>query len=133
MSSTTVGYRGAEFVANDLPIEVWMLEVANRIAADANVDPWLNELKEEWTLQATSGFGFGPAPALDSFLNTADRRERLAHYFRRAIDSLSQRNSIITPDELRKANVGGDETFYTQELRTQMVIDIGNQFLALLS
>src|SRR5262249_1363228 len=98
MSSTTIHYRDAEFVAKDTPIEVWMFEVSRQINSDAGIDPWLAELRDEWRLQATSGFGFGPSPALDKFLDTDDRRERLVGYFRKALTALSQRTSIISPD-----------------------------------
>jgi hypothetical protein len=133
MSSTTVRYRDAEFVANDLPIEVWMLEVARQMDADAGSDPWLDAVREEWRLQATSGFGFGPSPALDKYLDTDDRRERLASYFRKALQALSQRGDTITPDELSQSGIGGEEVIYTQGLPTQMTIDVGEQFLALIS
>lgn len=52
MSSTTIRYRNIEFVGNDLPIEVWMLQVACQMDADAGIAPWLEELREEWRLQA---------------------------------------------------------------------------------
>src|SRR4051794_9976248 len=103
MSSTTIRYRDSEFVANDLPIEVWMFEVACQLDADADIEPWLDDLKKEWRLQATSGFGFGPSPALDNFLGTNDRRERLASVFRKALKALSQRDGVITRDELSRS------------------------------
>jgi len=51
MSSTTIRYRNAEFVANDLPIEAWMLEVACQMAADTGIDPCFDEMREEWQLR----------------------------------------------------------------------------------
>jgi hypothetical protein len=133
MSSTTIRYRDSEFVANDTPIEAWMYEVSCQIDADAGTDPWLDELREEWRLQATSGFEFGPCPALDKFLDTDDRRERLAGYFRKALTTLAQRGSVIPPEELSRSGIGGKEVIYTQGLPIQMVIDVGEQFLALIS
>jgi hypothetical protein len=133
MSSSTIRYKGSEFVANDLPIEVWMFEVARQIDADASTNPWLDEIREEWRLQATSGFGFGPSPALDKYLDTDDQRERLASYFRKALQVLSQRGGTITPDELSQSEIGGEEAIYTRGLPAQMVVDVGEQFLALIS
>ena len=133
MSSTTVRYKDAEFVANDLPIEVWMLEVVHQIDVDGGVDPWLHELREEWRLQATSGFGFGPSPALDGFVTTDNGRRQLAHYFRKALESLSKRHSIITPAELSQSKVGGLQSHYARGLPTRMVVEVGNQFLALIT
>jgi hypothetical protein len=133
MSSTTIRYRDVEFVANDTPIEVWLFEVSCQIAPDTGIDPWLDELREEWRLQATSGFEFGPCPELDKFLDTDDRRERLASYFRKALTTLTQKGSAIPPEELSRSGIGGKEVIYTQGLPTQMVIDVGEQFLALIS
>jgi len=133
MSSTTIRYRDTEFVANDTPIELWLFEVSSQIDADAGIDPWLNELGEEWRLQATSGFEFGPSPALDKFLTTDSRRERLASYFRTALKTLSQRSSVIPPAELSRLGIGGKEAIYPRGLPTQMVTEVGEQFLALIS
>lgn len=131
MSSTTIHYRNAEFVANDLPIEVWLLEVVKQI--DVGVAPWLDKLREEWHLQATSGFGFGPSPGLDEFVTSDDQRRVLASVFLRAIEALSTRSDPFTPDELIHWGVGGAEATYSIELPTQMVMDVGRQFHALLS
>jgi hypothetical protein len=132
MSSTTIKYRDAEFVANDLPIEVWMLEVAHQIDSSQS-DPWLLELKAEWHLQATSGFGFGPTPALDRFVTSEDRREQLATYFRKTLESLTKRKDIIPPDELDQSKIGGPDAYlFTSGLPTTMVIDVGNRFLSLI-
>lgn len=131
MGSTTIRYRDSEFVANDLPIEVWLLEVVNNI--ESGVDPWLDSIKEEWHLQATSGFGFGPSPALDEFATSDDRRRVLAAYFLQTIEALSRRSEPYTSDELSHLKVGGGEAIYSTELSTQMVIDVGRQFLSLIS
>lgn len=133
MGWTNINFREAEFVANDTPIEVWMFEVSRQINSDAGIDPWLGELRDDWRLQATSGFGFGPSPDLDKYLTTDDRREHLLGYFRKALTVLSQRNSIISPDELSHSEIGGKDVIYTQGLPTQMVIDVGEQFVALIS
>lgn len=131
MGSTAIRYRDAEFVANDLPIEVWLLEVVRHIEAGA--DSWLNALKEDWQLQATAGFGFGPSPALDEFLDSDDRRRLLLSYCVKALEALSRRCGGYTPDELDHLRVGGDQVTYAEVLPTQAVIDVGKKFLALIS
>jgi hypothetical protein len=110
-----------------------MLEVVRQIAADNRADPWLDELKAEWHLQATSGFGFGPTPNLDYFLTTDYRKQQLAHYFRKTLEFLSKRCRGFTPDELDQSGVGGKGVIYSQELPTQMVIGVGREFLGLLT
>ena len=132
MGFTTVWYRGAEFTANDTVIEVWLFEVCRQMDTDAETDPWLDELRGEWRLQATSGFGFGPTPALDKFLDTDDRRKRIADIFRKTLETLAHPHRFITPDELSQSGIGGKEVIYSKNLPTQMVIDVGKRFLALL-
>ncbi|VTS01070.1 hypothetical protein [Tuwongella immobilis] len=133
MIATTVRYRDAEFIAYDLVIEVWMLEVARQIDADAVLAPWPDEIRKEWRIQATSGFGFGPSPALDKFVDSQQRREQLACYFRKALQSLTQLGSVLSPAELARSGVGGNQAIYTRGLPTPLVIEVGEQFLALIS
>src|SRR5438105_595651 len=100
MSATTVRFRGSEFVANDLPIEVWLLEVVRQIDNEKVVESWLKDLRDEWHLQATSGFGFGVSPALDDLVTTDARKDELVHFLLLALESLAKRSSMITPEEL---------------------------------
>jgi hypothetical protein len=132
MGNTTICFRDREFVANDCLIEIWMLEVSRQVGNDAQVEEWLVNLRDEWKLQAAAGFGFGPSPALDDFITTDERRQRMTDYFHKALESLSRRDRDFTPDELSRNSVGGD-VHYSQPVPTQMVIDVGNSFLDLMS
>lgn len=131
VSSTTIRYKKGEFVANDLPIEVWLFEVSTRIEND--VAPWLNEMKEEWRLQATEAFDFGPTPALDIFLTTTERQQIVVSLFDRTMNELVKRRNPFTPDELYHKGIGGREVVYSVELPVQTVVDVGKQFLSLIS
>jgi hypothetical protein len=133
MSYTTIRHQCNEFVAHDTPIEYWLYEVASHIDAEIVTDPWLDELSREWRLQATSGFEFGPSPALDKYLSTDSRRKQLANYFRTALESLSQKSDIIQPAELNSLEIGGKAAIYNLGLPTQAVIEVGKQFLNLIS
>ena len=131
MSSTTIRYGASEFAAYDLPIEVWLLVVADQIGAPAC--PWLKSLKEEWRLQATAGFGFGPSPALDRFVDSDQRREVLAAIFVKSIEALSSRREPFSPSELDDMGVGGSDTTHSGELSVENVIGVGRQFLTLIA
>lgn len=132
MSYTVIRFGDKEFVANDLFIKLWMLEVARQIADDPDIDQWLRDLKTEWHLQATAGFGFGPTPALDEIVVSNERRIRLTYYFHMALKSLSERNGLFTPEELSLSGVGGPTVTYLGDIPTQSVIDVGTQFIQLI-
>lgn len=133
MGYAVVRFENKDFVANDIFIELWMLEVSNQIANNPEIDQWLLDLKSEWHLQATAGFGFGPEPALETFVTTNERRVRLIHYFRLTLKALYDRKKFYTPDELSLLGVGGPTVLYAGDIPTQGVIDAGTEFIALLS
>ena len=133
MSSTTVRYKDAEFVANDTFIELWLLEVVRLIDQETPIEPWLKELRDEWHLQGTSGFGFGVCPALERFVTDDARRDTLVWLFQKALEAVGNRGTSISVEELQRSGAGGPGTFYTQELPTTAVIEVGQNFLNLLS
>jgi len=133
MGSTTVSFHGAEFVANDTYIELWMLEVVRHIDKEKVIEEWLKDLRNEWHLQATSGFGFGVCPQLDNFLTTDMRNKKLLDLFRRSLDSLFSGSGTISAEELAQPGAGGPDAVYARSLPIQMVIEVGESFVRLLS
>lgn len=133
MSSSTVRFKGAEFSAYDLAIELWLLEVVRQIDGAETVEPWLRELRDEWYLQATAGFGFGVSPAPDRFVGTRDRSERLADLSHRSLAALAKRSGDFAPEEMNGSGVGGPGTVYSRPFPTAAVIEVGERFAALLS
>lgn len=122
-------FHDAEFVANDLPIEVWLLEIVGQIDLVKSVETWLRELRDEWCLQATSGFGI--CPALDKFVTNEARKTRLTELFLASLEALSNGRKVIPSHELEKSGVGGPNSIYTRDLPAKVVIDVGKQFLSL--
>jgi hypothetical protein len=133
MSSSTVSFRDAEFVANDLPIEVWLIEVVGQIDKQERPEAWLRELRDEWYLQATAGFGFGVCAQLDKFVTTDNRKERLLGIFASAMDALTSRGPVVPVDELYSSGVGGPSVTYLRPLPTETVFDVARQFVSLLT
>ena len=133
MGYALVRFGSREVVANDVFVELWMLEVSHVLSDDSKIDQWLIDLKAEWHLQATAGFGFGPEPSLETFVTTDERRIRLMHYFRLTLKTLRDRKEFYTPDELSRFGVGGPTVLYAGDIPTQSVIDVGTEFIELLS
>ena len=132
MSWTSIHYRDKQFLANDLLIEVWMLEVVHQMDSNEDLDPWLDEVREEWRLQATAGFGFGPTPTLDKYVDTTAKRLSLLKYFAMALNAITLKGESISATDLAESGVGGPTVIYTQGIPTAMVIEVGRQFIALL-
>jgi len=133
MSSTSVWFRDRKFSAYDLAIELWLLEVVNQIDNGEVIDPWRKELRDEWHLQATAGFGFGPTPDLDHFVTTNVKRDRVRELFVKALDSLAKRSDHYSAEELQRSGAGGPYSNYSGAFATQWVIEVGQQCLSLLS
>jgi hypothetical protein len=124
-------FRGCEFEGNDLAIELWLLEVVRQIDNGAAIDAWLKELRDEWYLQATAGFGFGPTPQLDRFVGSDVQQQRLAKLFNQTLDALVGRHGDYSPEELQQSGVGGSSVFYSGAFSTDAVIAVGKLFLKL--
>jgi len=133
MGVETVRYRSAEFMASDTYIELWMLEVVRQIDISETAVPWLKEMRDDWHLQATAGFGFGPCPELDRVATTQDRRAELLRLFDKAMASLKTRGRDFTPAELYAWGVGGTDVYYSTDVPLDNVIRVGEQFIELVS
>lgn len=90
MSTSSVQFRGSSFVANDATLEVWLALVADEIDGMPDPPDWLADLRDDWDIQATSGFGFGVVPELDRWAADEARREVLVEVCERAYARLEQ-------------------------------------------
>lgn len=77
MGSTYVDFHGQGFEASDATLEVWLLLLVDEIDRLENSPPWLKEIREEWYIQGTAGFGFGVMPGLDQFVTGPECRETI--------------------------------------------------------
>lgn len=132
MGSSTVHYRDRKFEANDTALEVWLQLLIREIDRLDAPEPWLREVREEWDLQSTAGFGFGVVPDLDRFATGEGRRASLlslCEAARRRLDGLGE---TVSPREVRALEVEGPGAEFTKVLPTAFFRDVGQQFIDLL-
>jgi hypothetical protein len=77
MASSYIGYQANGFWCSDVVLEAWLSIAVRELAAQPLVEPWLQEVKQEWTFYAQAGLSGAIDLTLDRWLVTADRRRRL--------------------------------------------------------
>lgn len=132
MGSTTVDFRGAKFEASDGALEVWLHFLVVEIDKLPQTDPWLREVRQDWELQSTAGFGFGVFPSLDRFVTTEEQRQTILRLSESALYALEQQGKVFGADKLNALNLGGEGSFYTKDVPTEMFLRVGWYFVKLL-
>ncbi len=110
-----------------------MFEVTRQIDKEGETEAWLNELRDEWRLQTTAGWGFGPVPELDRFVTSNARKDKMLKLFGKALEDMANRGGAFSAEELDEMAVGGLSVHWGGELSTEGVIEVGKQFQSLLS
>lgn len=100
MGSTYIEYKGKGFEADDFAIEVWLMLIVQEIDKLDPAPAWLAEMREEWNLQATAGFGYGVMAELDHFATDAKRCNMILDLCRRAEKVLRGFGDPISEDVL---------------------------------
>ncbi len=132
MGSTFVGFRGSGYEASDGTLEVWLHLLVSEIDTRERIDAWLREVREEWELQSTAGFGFGVMPGLDRFVTNEDQRELLLSLSERALHALQQKGEVISKGELNLMHLGGQGSSYLDDVPTEAFMRVGRYFIKLL-
>lgn len=132
MGSTFVDFRGQGFEASDPALEIWLLLLVGAIDEWPSPPDWLKEVREEWHVQATAGFGFGVMPGLDNFVTTPERRDVVLDLCGKALKRLRERGPVMTAEELNVLLRGGKGTIFTEEVQTDVFERVGEYFVKLL-
>ncbi len=132
MGSTTVDFRGAEFEASDGTLQVWLHFLVVEIDKEAQASPWLREVRQDWELQSTAGFGFGVLPDLDRFVVTEEQRQTLLRLSESALHALEQKGEVFSVESLNALNLGGEGSFYTRDVPAELFLRVGRYFIKLL-
>jgi hypothetical protein len=132
MGSTFVDYRGRGFYACDAVLEVWLALLVKEIDELDNPLNWLTEVRQDWQLQATAGFGFGVLPELDRYATDDERRAVILDLAARAKQKLRDRGPVITRDELNAMGLGGEGAVFTADLPAKLFLDTACDFTKLI-
>ncbi len=110
-----VNFRGAGFQAHDVELAVWMHYVVAAIDRSGDRPGWLDDLRANWSDQATGGFGFGIVPGLDDFV-TEGRRALMSAFFRQALAEMERHGDTLTVGELDSLKAGGPDAVFSEDL-----------------
>lgn len=132
MGSTFVEFHGRGFEANDAQIEVWLLLLVDEIDKLANLPDWLKEVRRDWHLQATGGFGFGVMPGLNELVTNAERRDVILGLCSKAMTRLRGYGAFVPKDELNSIQGSSDSGYFDGDVEAELFVKMGDYFMRLL-
>ena len=132
MGSTYVDFRGQGFEADDSALEVWLALLVREIDKMDQTPAWLRDIRDEWHLQATAGFGFGVMPGLDRFITDDERRDVILNLSATAILRLERYGAVIPQAELNALRTGGEGATFTRDVPAETFLRTGRYFIKLL-
>jgi len=132
MGSTTVEFRGSGYEASDGTLQVWLHFLVDEIDHLPRVSPWQAEVRQEWELQSTAGFGSGVEPNLDHFVTNEEQREMMLVLSEHALYALQQQGEIISKEKLNAMHLGGQGSSYLDDVPTKAFLRVGKYFIKLL-
>ncbi len=116
MGYSDMEFRGRRFDAHDVHLAVWMQYVVAAMDALPDRAAWLETLREDWSQQATQGFGFGIVPALDRHVTDDERKAILRPLFRAALEAMDRHTDTMTAGELNARQASGPDAVFTADL-----------------
>jgi hypothetical protein len=132
MGSTFVRFHDRGFEANDAQIEVWLLLLIDEIDKLTNPPAWLSEVRREWYIQATAGFGFGVMPGLDDVVTSIERRDVVLALSSAVLRRLRSYGAYISKNELNSLQGSTEVSCFTEDVETELFERMGNYFVKLL-
>ncbi len=131
MGSTFVDFRGQGFEADDSALEVWLALLVHEIDKMDRTPAWLRDVRDEWHLQSTAGFGFGVMPGLDRFVTDDERRDTILSLSALVMLRLERYGAVIPQAELNALTTGEGATF-TRDVPAETFLRTGRYFMKLL-
>jgi len=130
MGTSEVSFRGREFSAPDPALDVWFKLLVDAIDAMATRPEWLNEIRDDWYIQATEELGFGHVPALDSHLTDDDRVAWVLTLAKQAYQRLEGFGDPISAKTL--SSLGAGKSGFDRDVPAKAFRDAALSFIALL-
>jgi hypothetical protein len=92
---------------------------------------WLDELRDNWHMQATGGFGVGIMPELDKHV-TDDRKDTILVLFRQALSEMERHGDMMTVDEQNSLKPSGPNAVFSEDLPMELFRKVGRRAVDLL-
>jgi len=130
MTGSFVIYKGRDFEANDVGLQIWMFYLIQEAQADPDSSEWKEELIEDWSDVITWTALGSVWTRLDHFAGEQEHRDKLIEYAENALDRLRS-ESKISIDILGEKGIGGDVRYY-EDIPSDRIAIIGRKFSRLL-
>jgi hypothetical protein len=132
MGSTFINYKGRGFEANDSAIEVLLKLLVEEIDKIGEAPGWMREMRDDWDLQATAGFGFGVMPGLDQFIIDDSRRTTVIDLARRTLSKLESWGDPVPRETLNSLHTGGEGASFGGDVPAGLFLRTARYFIKLL-
>ena len=131
MSGSFVIYRGRDYEANDVLLQIWLYLVLTEARPDADDSEWARELVDDWLRVSTSAAVGTVFPRLDHFAQKEEHRRRLIAYCERALDLLKQQTKL-SKETLKSNGIGGKRIEFVYDVAADKIVEVADQFVHLL-
>ena len=133
MASSFIDYRGHGFWARDAQAEVWLYLLCTEVGAMADSPGWLEEARDDWSMQATAGFIGCVSPSLDRHLGgDLDRVATVLALSEQIRQRLVEWAPAIPKDMANGFGTGGDGSYFTTDVDTADLLRFADAFIDLL-
>jgi hypothetical protein len=132
MGSSSIRFQGRKFEANDATMEVLLALMVKAMDEMRDVPAWLREVRDDWHMRASEGFGFGVTPGLDRFATDDQKRDTLAGIARGALARLESYGEVIPREELNALQTGGEGATFLADVPAEVFVRPARYFLKLL-
>jgi hypothetical protein len=132
MGSSFIGFKDQGFEASDGSMEILLALIVGEIDKLNPVPEWLREVRNDWAVQSTAGFGFGIAPDLDRYLTDAGKRNTVLGLARQAITYLEGYGAVVPREKLNALETGGAGSTFPEDVPAEILLRPARYFVKLL-
>ena len=100
MATSFIDFKNRGFWCEDSYLEVWLNYFSQIIETMDSIPEWLLETKNEWIIQASSGFTGCIELQLDSIITTSERKDLIEQIIIKTNLSLLEHGDYITKEDL---------------------------------
>ena len=132
MGTSFTGFGGHGFWSKDDTIAVWLYLLAQRAKELENPPEWLVAAREDWHTSATLGVTGCVSAYLDRYLISPERVALTLVVGERALAWLREQGPLLSPELLNSFGAGGEGSYFTKDLPTDVFCRVGDAFVKLL-
>jgi hypothetical protein len=133
MGKSFTEFRGHGFWSYDGGLQVWLRFLPDEIDMLKDVPDWVKKARDHWNVQATYRFCGCMTARLDDFLAEQPRIDVVGRLAQRALSRMRAHGTVLSRDFLNSLRFDQDAGVFTNDVRTEIFVVIGERFLELLA